>query len=248
MEFYQTLISRNWGFLNQKEQESIREAKIVLAGCGLGSQIAELATRMGFERFVLCDGDTVSTSNLNRQAFTIKDVGVNKAMATATIIHNINPQARVEIVPEFITLETVERLTKGDIIINMVDPDEVMYEINARAKEKDIPVLFPLNVGFSGFLLVFTKKSQALEEIIGGKIYGDEFYVPLLQAVLSQPPQYLERFYQEYGQELTKQPFPQLGVTVYLTSTLTVMTMIKIVLGYKIKTAPYPITYDLFVD
>ena len=40
---YSELISRNWGYLTLPQQENIRLASVLLAGCGLGSNVAVLA-------------------------------------------------------------------------------------------------------------------------------------------------------------------------------------------------------------
>ncbi len=93
---YAELTDRNWGFLTAQGQERIKEAKILLAGCGLGSNIAALAARTGFSRFILADGDRVEINNLNRQAFRLEDVGKNKAKATAELILEVNPEAEMD--------------------------------------------------------------------------------------------------------------------------------------------------------
>jgi tRNA A37 threonylcarbamoyladenosine dehydratase len=100
---YAELVCRNMGFLNAQEQEKIKKTKILIAGCGLGSNIATVAGRTGFSHFILVDGDKVEITNLNRQAFRLNQVGMNKAEATGQLIKEINDQAEIEIFPHFIT-------------------------------------------------------------------------------------------------------------------------------------------------
>ena len=69
---------KNVLYISPKEQNNIRDIKIVFAGVGLGSVIAEAALRLGFENFVLIDGDTIELSNLNRQNYDNESVNKSK--------------------------------------------------------------------------------------------------------------------------------------------------------------------------
>lgn len=75
MPSYEELTLRNAGYVPPELQEKIRATRLLVAGCGLGSTIAEAAARVGFERFTLADGDSIAPHNLNRQAFTIMKDG-----------------------------------------------------------------------------------------------------------------------------------------------------------------------------
>jgi tRNA A37 threonylcarbamoyladenosine dehydratase len=46
-----------------------------LAGCGIGSVIAECALRLGFENITITEGDNVELSHLNRQNHIDKNIG-----------------------------------------------------------------------------------------------------------------------------------------------------------------------------
>lgn len=49
--------SRNRLYINEKEQNVIKNYKILLGGAGIGSIIAECALRLGFEHITVVDGD-----------------------------------------------------------------------------------------------------------------------------------------------------------------------------------------------
>ena len=68
---------------------------IVGAG-GLGSNCAMHLVRSGFADLVLADPDTVEPSNLNRQHFTLAQVGRRKVMALRDNLLAVNPDAGVE--------------------------------------------------------------------------------------------------------------------------------------------------------
>lgn len=79
----------------------ICKERIHIIGCGsVGSTVAELLTRFGLTKFVLWDFDEVKQHNLANQMFRSKDVGKNKATATAQAMVEINPEVQVTIMLE----------------------------------------------------------------------------------------------------------------------------------------------------
>ena len=72
---YNELVARNAGYIDPATQLAIRSCRLLIAGCGIGSSPAVCAARMGFENFVLVDGDVVDRHNLNRQFYDAVDVG-----------------------------------------------------------------------------------------------------------------------------------------------------------------------------
>ena len=73
--------SRNRLYIKEQEQDIIRTTPILLAGSGIGSNIAECALRFGFENITIVDGDVVELSNLNRQNYTEENLSQYKAEA-----------------------------------------------------------------------------------------------------------------------------------------------------------------------
>jgi len=242
---YQELTSRNLGLINPKEQKRIKETTILFIGCGLGSRIASLAARTGFENFVLCDGDKVELSNLNRQDFTLSEVGKNKASETKKKILKINPDAKIECVKKFIRDDAdIKKLVgEADIAFNMSDPDKAMYKINNEAVKQNKTVFFPINLGHGGFLLIFTKKSKSLEQILGEKVYGNAFYLKLIEKVFEKLPDSLAKLLSTIDQRVLtgEMPSPQTGVTSYITSALAVVAMTRYINKENISLAPNPI-------
>ncbi len=78
--------------------EAVAGACVGVAGLGgLGSHIAVLLARTGVGRLILADYDVVDPSNLNRQHYGIRHLGMPKTDALAEQLADINP---------FITVET----------------------------------------------------------------------------------------------------------------------------------------------
>ncbi len=246
---YHELVASNWGFISTEAQQKIRNARILLAGCGLGSTIAVLAARTGFTNFILADGDRVELRNLNRQSFRLEHLGGNKAVLTAGLIREINPQANVDIFPHFITTsEEINALvTKADLVVNMVDPSPVLYQLNNVACMQGKPALSPLNIGFGGAILVFCSTSSTLDEMLTRMdgVKSDEFFLQLVETLIPFLPGYLQEHVAIKERVLEGNvALPQLGIAAYATAALTVTTMIKLTLGVSVKTAPTPITMD----
>ncbi len=68
----------------------------VIGAGGLGSNCALHLVRSGFSDLVLADPDLVEASNLNRQAFFLRQVGQPKATALRENLLAVNPDARVD--------------------------------------------------------------------------------------------------------------------------------------------------------
>ncbi|MGN1111442.1 MAG: sulfur carrier protein ThiS adenylyltransferase ThiF [Oscillospiraceae bacterium] len=72
--------------------EKMKAAHVGIAGLGgLGSNIATALARSGIGHLTLVDFDTVELSNINRQAYTIAQIGKPKTEALCEIIRSINP-------------------------------------------------------------------------------------------------------------------------------------------------------------
>lgn len=76
--------------------ERVRKAAIGIAGLGgLGSAVAISLARTGIGRLILADFDVVEPSNLNRQQYLIKHLGMAKTEAMRELLADINPSVKV---------------------------------------------------------------------------------------------------------------------------------------------------------
>ncbi|MBU1001062.1 MAG: sulfur carrier protein ThiS adenylyltransferase ThiF [Proteobacteria bacterium] len=74
----------------------LQQVTIGIAGAGgLGSNCAMHLVRSGFVRLVIADFDTVEPSNLNRQFYFLKQVGLAKVDALSENLWAINPDAQI---------------------------------------------------------------------------------------------------------------------------------------------------------
>ena len=119
---YGRFISRNAGYVSAEVQHRIRNSRLLVAGCGIGSTIAEACLRLGFEHLVLIDKDQVEPHNLNRQDFTASDIGTQKVDALTRRLLSINPSASIRAVNDWVTPQNAAGLVnEADIILDTID-------------------------------------------------------------------------------------------------------------------------------
>ncbi|MBG0789140.1 MAG: sulfur carrier protein ThiS adenylyltransferase ThiF [Desulfovibrionaceae bacterium] len=104
----------------------LQEVTVGIAGCGgLGSNCAVHLVRSGFRRFVLVDPDRVDPSNLNRQAFTLAQVGRPKVEALAENMAAVNPDCEILAHDVTATPDNMARLFAGcDAVVEAFDQPE----------------------------------------------------------------------------------------------------------------------------
>lgn len=94
--------------------EKVRNAAVAIAGLGgLGSNIAILLARTGIGKLLLIDFDIVEPSNLNRQSYYVRHLGMAKTDALQEQIQDINPFIQVETKTVQVTEQNITELFQG---------------------------------------------------------------------------------------------------------------------------------------
>jgi len=100
--------------------EKAKRARVAVAGLGgLGSTIAVALARTGVGTLHLVDFDVVEPSNLNRQQYKIKHLGMKKTEALKSEIEEINP---------FITVVIDTVRVMEDNVVSLFAQDEIVCE------------------------------------------------------------------------------------------------------------------------
>lgn len=103
---------------NNPVYDIFKEAKVGIAGLGgLGSNIAVALARCGVGNLYLADFDRVELSNLNRQYYTVDDIGSLKTDAIKRILSKINPFCKVHTYPVRVTPDNALTLFKDCSIV-----------------------------------------------------------------------------------------------------------------------------------
>lgn len=158
---YSAFISRNYSYISDELQSKIRSTSLAFIGCGIGSVVAELACRIGFQGFMLYDGDTVKISNLNRQNYTIENARTSKAESLAERLRLINPEVELSVEPSFVTMDerNWDSISDCDFVVNTIDNGSVFFALTKRIIETETPVFLPLNLGLAGANICFHSDS-----------------------------------------------------------------------------------------
>lgn len=122
-EFYAALTTRNTGVVGPLDQETVANARVLVAGCGsIGGAAVEPLVRFGFQHLILADPGTYELTNLNRQNATVADLGRQKAEVSCERALAINPHAEIAVVTAGVTADNVDELVKDvAIVIDGVD-------------------------------------------------------------------------------------------------------------------------------
>jgi hypothetical protein len=122
-DFYAVLVARNRGIVSAAQQEALRDATVLVAGCGsVGGAAVQPLARMGVRQFLLADSGRYELSNLNRQDSTVLDIGRNKAEVAAERVLAVNPFAHTEVHPEGVCADNAVDLTANcQVLIDGVD-------------------------------------------------------------------------------------------------------------------------------
>ena len=234
---------RNRIYISQTEQELIKSQKIFLAGCGIGSVIAECALRMGFENITIADADTVELSNLNRQNYLYENIGISKVECLKKRLLQINPNAKITSHHLHLTEHNIQPLVAGhDIAINALDFQSIApFIFDEICKYNNIPVLHPYNIGWAGLLFIIVPNGARLNEISSDFSEFEKKVVSFFLSKMeedSEQKKWIENVLANYANENIKQSPPQLSVGSWLLGGLCVSVLYRIVTNKKVKHFP----------
>ena len=110
----------------EKLQTKFSSATVAICGLGgLGSNIAISLARAGVGKLILIDFDKVDITNLHRQQYKAKQIGLNKTDALFENLREIAPYVELETYTERITEENAAGMLQGaDIICEAFDSAE----------------------------------------------------------------------------------------------------------------------------
>jgi len=101
-------LARTRMLLGDRAMGRLKGARVAVFGLGgVGAACAEALARSGVGHLTLVDHDVVTPSNLNRQLIALRStLGQRKADACRRRLLDINPEARIEALPVFVSEET----------------------------------------------------------------------------------------------------------------------------------------------
>lgn len=121
-QIQEALIERH----GEEIQKKLDQASVAIAGLGgLGSNIAYFLARTGIKKLHLIDFDVVDLTNLNRQQYGVRHLGMKKTEALKEQLLEINPYMEIKTYFGKVTEENLQELLKDeDIICEAFDQPE----------------------------------------------------------------------------------------------------------------------------
>ena len=143
--------SRTEILLGEAAMERLYNARVAVFGVGgVGGYVVEALARCGIGQLDLCDSDTVSISNINRQILaTHSTVGMLKVDAARNRILDINPACTVRTYPFFYLPDTADRFdfTEYDYIVDAIDTVTGKLQLVERAHAAGTPIICSMGTG-----------------------------------------------------------------------------------------------------
>jgi hypothetical protein len=245
-EFYRELTTRNTPLVTPEEQERLRTATILIAGCGsIGGAAIEPLIRLGCENLILAEPDGYDIANMNRQSARLQDVGRNKAVAHAERMREVNPYAAVEVHEHGITEENVDDVTsRADVILDGIDvttkaPLRHKVNLHIRARAKGKIVVSGYDIAGLQMLIVYDYRDSGTA-LMHGKVAEEDIeklepfeflarIIPFTAIPIEIIPE-LERQVRGEGSG-----FPQLVYTANLFGVLAVRAVMDILAGRPVR-------------
>lgn len=137
--------------LGAPSMERLGKSHVAVLGLGgVGSWCAEALCRSGVGELTLVDQDTVSVSNLNRQAAAVwSTVGMEKARASARRLADIAPGCVLHPLSLRYGADTREEFFRGayDYIVDAIDLVSCKLDLIETAHARAVPIISALGTG-----------------------------------------------------------------------------------------------------
>lgn len=245
-EYYAEMTTRNTGLVSPEEQQALRRARILVAGCGsVGGAVIEPMVRIGFEHLALAEPDPYDLANMNRQAVRIQDIGRNKAEVFKERMLEINPYAELAVHPHGITADNVAELVQeADVIVDAVDvttkaPLKAKFSLHEQAKRLGKPVVAGYDVAGLQMIIVYDYRKPGVQ-LLHGRVKPSEIetiqpmeFLSKVVPIAAIPYEIIPELRRQLRGE--RSGFPQIVYTSHLFGVLALRAVVDIVAGRPIR-------------
>lgn len=123
----------------------LQQAHVCVIGIGgVGSWVAEALARNGVGQITLIDLDDICVTNINRQIHALTStIGESKVEVMSERIKQINPECRVNVIEDFVTIENLNELMSVhyDYVIDAIDSVDIKTRLIAHCKRNKMPII-----------------------------------------------------------------------------------------------------------
>ena len=137
---------------NAETVETIRRSQVLCVGLGgVGGLAAELVARLGVGGMTIVDGDSVETTNLNRQIPALAStLGQPKAVVMADRLMDINPELKLTVLNRFLApgdMPGVLDMGRFDCVLDAIDSVPSKIALLAECLRRGLPVVSAMGAG-----------------------------------------------------------------------------------------------------
>lgn len=172
MERYrrQTIIK---GFGEEGQRRLLSSSALVVGLGGLGAPVATYLVSSGVGRIGLCDSDTVSLTNLQRQIlYTERDLGAPKVVCALRRLSAMSSATRLDAIDMRLTPENAASvISQYDVVVDCTDNFAARSLIDSECARLGSPWVHGSIDGFYGCVTVFNHRA--------GKHYADLYPEPV---------------------------------------------------------------------
>ena len=139
-------------------QEKLNQSSVLIVGAGgLGSPVALYLAASGIGNLIICDGDQVDLTNLQRQIIhDSASIGSAKVLSAKQSLARINPEVNVVTIQEQVDAKKLLQLTaEVDAVVDASDNFNTRYHINQACVIHKKPLISGAAVRFDGQVSVF---------------------------------------------------------------------------------------------
>lgn len=249
---YSAAFSRNFGWVTQPEQATLRRARIAIAGLG-GVGGAHLLTlcRLGVARFNIADFDHFEVHNFNRQAgASMPFLGQPKVDVLAQLATDVNPEVDLRRFSHGVTPDNVDEFLRDvDLYVDGIDffALEARRMVFAACRERGIPALTAAPLGMGVSLLYFDPQGMSFEDYF--RLEGQAVQEQYARFIAGLSPAMLQRRYLVVPEAVNfaEMRGPSTMMACDLCAGVMGTAALKVLLGRgALKAAPWAMQFDAY--
>jgi len=249
---YDLAFSRNIGWVAMHEQETLRHARIAIAGMGGVGGVHLLAlARLGIGAFHVADFDCFDIHNFNRQAGAfMSTLGRPKAEVMVEQALDINPELDIVTFPKGVDADNIDAFLRGvDLYIDGLDffAFDARQAVFAACARLGVPAITAAPLGMGAALLNFMPGRMSFDQYFDWD--GQPEREKALRFVIGLAPAGLNRAYlvDPSTVSFSKRRGPSTGMACQLCAGLAATEALKILLRRgTVRAAPHGLQFDAY--
>ncbi len=247
---YNLAVSRNHGITSTAEQETLRNSTVAIAGMGgVGGDYLITLARAGIGNFKISDFDEFEVGNFNRQyGATMSSVNQPKMDVMKTLALDINPESNIDTFGQGIDKTNVDQFLDGvDVFVDAIEFFEIETHqmiINA-CRERNIPAIFGVPLGFGVGLLIYTKDGMTFDDYFDLDYSSSEELQVLKMSLGCAPAGFHLKYVDPKSVDLSKRKAPSIASGCKLATGMVVtQALLAILHPEELKPIPHYTCFD----